>query len=114
MARLGNYLRMHRRARHLTQGELAFLFGYVDQSIIARLERDKRTITLVVARACQVILGVEPQAVFPSLFDSIETGIADRVRELRDRLLRDRPTQKTLAKLAMLQEVLKSIAEQEV
>src|SRR5579862_3783188 len=109
MARLGNYLRMHRRKRHLTQGELAFLFGYVDQSIIARFERDKRAITLAVAHACQLIFGVEPQAVFPTLFEGIEADIADRVRQLRDRLLHDGQTQKTLAKLEMLQEVLNSI-----
>lgn len=117
MGRLPNYLRTQRRRWHLTQEELAFLFGYFDQSIIARLEHDERTITLAVAYMCQLLFGIEPKEVFPLLFDNIEASAIERMHELRGKLLQGQPTQKKQAKLALLQDALDRLAiptEQEV
>jgi transcriptional regulator with XRE-family HTH domain len=106
MRKLRNYLRVHRRRWHLTQEELAFLFGYETESIISRFEHDERVITLAVATACQTIFGVEPRELFPALFASVEQGVVERMYELRDRLAQSELTQRTLAKLELLQEAL--------
>src|SRR5580692_1616725 len=106
MGRLRNYLRTYRRQWHLTQEELAFLFGYLDQSMITRLEQEERAITLAVAHASALLFGVKPSEVFPTLFESIEADVFARIRELRDRLLQSEPTQRTLAKLELLDQVL--------
>jgi transcriptional regulator with XRE-family HTH domain len=109
MRTLRNYLRVYRRRWHLTQEELAFLFGYDAESIISRFEREERVITLAVATACQTIFGVEPKEVFPALFASVEQSVVQRMYELRDRLAQSELTQGTLAKLDLLQEALSRI-----
>jgi len=102
MGRLRNYLRTYRRQWHLTQEELAFLFGYQDQSIIARLEQDERTITLAVAHASELLFGVKPIEVFPAVVAGIEADVLTRMREMHERLLQNKPTQRTLVKLELL------------
>jgi transcriptional regulator with XRE-family HTH domain len=109
MRALRNYLRVYRRRQHLTQEELAFLFGYDAESIISRFESEERMITLAVAIACQTIFGVEPKEMFPALFASLEQRVVERMYELRDRLTQSRMTQRTLAKLELLQEALTRI-----
>jgi transcriptional regulator with XRE-family HTH domain len=109
MRTLRNYLRVYRRRWHLTQEELAFLFGYEDESIISRFENEERTITLAVAIACQTIFGVEPSEVFPVLFASLEQSVVQRMYELRDQLAQSELTQRTLVKLELLQEALRRI-----
>ena len=106
MGKLGNYLRAYRRRWYLTQEELAFLLGYEGHPNIGRLEREERAITLAVAAACQTIFGVEPREMFPGFFESIEKKVIYRMHQLRDRLLQSKPTQRTLAKLELLQEAL--------
>ncbi len=109
MRALRNYLRVYRRRWHLTQEELAFLFGYDAESIISRFESEERTITLAVAIACQTIFGLEPKEMFPALFVSLEQNVVQRMYELRDRLAQSDMTQRTLAKLELLQEALRKI-----
>jgi transcriptional regulator with XRE-family HTH domain len=109
MGRLGNYLRVHRRRSHLTQEELAFLFGYLDQSIIGRLERDERVITLAVARACELIFGVESKEIFSALFENVDKGVVDRMQKLRERLSHGPPVSKTSAKLELLHNALSRV-----
>jgi DNA-binding XRE family transcriptional regulator len=110
MHKLRNYLRVYRRRWHLTQEELAFLIGYEAESIISRLEREERTITIAVAYACQTIFGLEPNELFPAIYKDVEERVAHRMHELRDKLLQSAPTQKTLAKLELLQEALGRIS----
>jgi transcriptional regulator with XRE-family HTH domain len=110
MGKLRNYLRTYRRRWHLTQEELAFLIGYEAESIISRFEREERTITLAVASACQTIFGVEPKELFPALVESVDEAVVQRMHELRERLVQSKVSQKTLAKLELLQEALGRIA----
>jgi transcriptional regulator with XRE-family HTH domain len=100
---------VYRRRWHLTQEELAFLFGYDAESIISRFESEERTVTLAVAIACQTIFGVKPSEVFPVLFESAEQSVVQRMYVLRDRLARSELTQRTVAKLELLQEALRRI-----
>lgn len=109
-------MRFYRRRWQLTQEELAFLFGYSDQSIVARFEQDERAITLAVAHGCELIFGVEPKEIFPTLFESVEESLVNRLHDLYERLSQAEPTQRTLAKLELLQSALKRLtatAEQE-
>ena len=109
MRALRNYLRVYRRRCHLTQEELAFLFGYEAESIVSRFESEERAITLAVAIACQTIFGVEPRELFPALYASLELSVSQRMYELRDSLAQSEITQRTLAKLDLLHEALSRI-----
>jgi len=109
MGRLPNYLRTYRRQRRLTQEELAFIFGYLDQSQIGRLERDERPITLAVAHTCHLIFGIEPREVFPAFFAGVEENVYRRIHELQECLNEGAPTQPTLAKLEVLYEAIHRI-----
>jgi transcriptional regulator with XRE-family HTH domain len=109
MGRLRNYLRVQRRKWHLTQEELAFLLDYLNQGMIARLESEERGVTLIVAHACELILGVPPRELFPALLESIEERTLARMRELRDRIKERAPSQKALAKLELLEQAIARI-----
>ena len=109
MGRLRSYLRVHRRRWHLTQEELAFLLGYADQSIIARLEQDERAVTLGVAYTCELLFGVEPREVFPMLFEKIKTSAVERIYDLHGQLLQSSSAPKTLAKLELLQQAIRRL-----
>lgn len=106
MVKSRNYLRARRRQWQLTQRELAFLFGYTDRSIISRLERHERTITLAVVRACELLFGCEPEDIFPTLFEQVEASLAARLHELHEKLARRTPTARTAAKLKLLEQAL--------
>jgi DNA-binding XRE family transcriptional regulator len=109
MRALRNYLRVYRRRWQLSQEELAFLFGYDAESIVSRFESEERTITLAVAIACQTIFGVTTKDMFPALYASLEQSVLERMYKLRDRLAQSEMSQRTLAKLELLQEALKRI-----
>jgi transcriptional regulator with XRE-family HTH domain len=110
MPRLDNYLRTQRRLRRLTQGELAFLFGYLDQSIVGRLERDERVITLPVAHTCHLVFGLEPRDIFPAFFAGVEVNLYRRLSDLQDRLKRDLPAQPVATKLELIHEAINRLA----
>ncbi|HTV29047.1 MAG TPA: helix-turn-helix transcriptional regulator [Xanthobacteraceae bacterium] len=109
MGRLRNYLRVQRRKWHLTQEELAFLLGYLNQVMVARLEGEERAITLTVAHACELIFGVTSSDLFPTLLEDVETRVLARMHELRDRLKQSAPSQKALAKLVVLEQAIARI-----
>lgn len=109
MGKLRNYLRVQRRRWHLTQEELAFLLGYMNQAMIARLEQEERAVTLAVAHTCEVIFGVTPREMFPALLEGVEERVLARTYDLMDRLKQSTTSQKALAKLELLQEVISRI-----
>jgi DNA-binding XRE family transcriptional regulator len=109
MGRLRNYLRVQRRKWHLTQEELAFLLGYLNQAMVARLEGEERGVTLTLAHASEVIFGVKPRDMFPALLEDVEARVLERMHELRDRLKQSAPSQKVIAKLELLEEAIARI-----
>lgn len=109
MVSSGNYLRALRRRWHLTQEELAFIFGYTDHSIISHLERQERSVTFAVAHTCHVLFGCGPSDVFPALYQQVETNLAARIRTMLERLELAKQTTGTKAKLQLLQEVSKRL-----
>ena len=106
MGRLSSYLRVHRRKWHLTQDELAFLLGYLNQPIIARLERGERAVTVAVAHTCELVFGVEPRELFPALFEGVEERVLARLHELHKRLTAEDASGRTLAKLQLLEDAI--------
>jgi DNA-binding XRE family transcriptional regulator len=110
MGRLRNYLRMQRRKWHLTQEELAFLLGYLNQSTVARLEGEEPGVALTVAHACEVILGAKPRELFPALLEDVEVRVLARMHELRDRLKESALSQKTQAKIEALERAIARLA----
>lgn len=109
MGRLRNYLRVQRRTWHLTQEEMAFLLGYLNQSIIGRLEREERAVTLAVAHACEVVFGIGLRDLYPALLESVEQRTLGRLLELRERIAKATSSEKTLAKLKLLQQAIRRL-----
>lgn len=104
--RISNHLRAYRRSRGLTQAELAFLFGKQSATNISRSERGERLGTIDVAFACQVIFGIEPSHIYPGLFEQIREDVIRRIHDLRSRLRAGPRTQRTAAKLRLLEDAL--------
>lgn len=110
MGRLRNYLRVHRRRWQLTQEQLAFFFGYAEQSIIARLERDERAIALHVAYGCELLFSARPRDVFSAAIDRVEESLVQRIHALRDRLSQTGAGQNVAVKLQLLHDAMRRIA----
>ena len=104
---LSNYLRTHRRKSGLTQQETAFLLGFDSGQIISRYERHARMPTLQTVLACQVIFGVNPRELFPSLYRKVEKQTLRRICLLTKRL--DAQSQSPI--VIRKQEVLKQAIE---
>ena len=106
MVKSGNYLRALRRRWHLTQEELAFLFGYTDHSIVSHLERQERPITLSVAYASHVLFGCESKDIFPAPYRQVEEGLAGRIPKMLEQLQLAKQTAGTSAKRQLLRQAL--------
>lgn len=104
--RVGNYLRVRRRQWALTQKEIAFLFGYQNEAIVSRFERQERKITLAIGFACQLVFDSEPREIFPALFEQVEDGVVRRMLELYERLKQSEPSERTRTKLRLLHDAL--------
>jgi transcriptional regulator with XRE-family HTH domain len=76
------YLRTHRRVWGLTRLELASLFGLRSAGHISRLEHGKRTPSVEVALACQVIFGISPSAMFPHVHTLVEEKVVRNIYRL--------------------------------
>lgn len=104
--RISNHLRAYRRSRGLTQTELTFLFGEQSATNISRSERGERVGTMDLAFACQVIFGIEANHIYPGLFEQIREEVIQRIHDLRERLREVPRTQRTAAKLRLLEDAL--------
>jgi transcriptional regulator with XRE-family HTH domain len=79
-------LRWLRRRWGLTQKELAILLGDKSGTAVSRLECQERQPSLEAAFGCQVLFGVAPPDLFPSLFTEVEEDVVGRIRGLYDAL----------------------------
>jgi transcriptional regulator with XRE-family HTH domain len=107
-------MRAQRRQWHLSQKELAFLFGYKNESIVSRLERHERSLTFATLRACIVIFGSGIDDIFPALSKEADNRLLQRMHELRAELERSGLSRKTETKLRLLQAAIARLAEGEV
>lgn len=71
------YLRTHRRVWGLTQEETAKLVGLKSASAISRLEsaKRKRGPSYETALACQVLFGIEPRDMYPTIHRKVEEEV---------------------------------------
>ena len=71
------YLRTHRRVWGLTQAEIADLLGLRSASAVSCLERSKRKRgpTYETALACQVLFGIEPRDMYPTIHRQVEERV---------------------------------------
>src|SRR4051812_26389174 len=98
------YLRTHRRRWALTQGELAFLIGTKGNTIVSRIEDQKRSPSLAAAFICELVFATPLVDIFPGLVSEITEGVLERARILYDDLQGD-PTNETRIKLDFLENV---------
>lgn len=75
------HLRKHRRLWGLSAKELTVLLGLKDPARLSRLEHGKRTPSIEVAFACQVLFGVEPSKMFPQLYALAEDRMMRYIAE---------------------------------
>jgi DNA-binding XRE family transcriptional regulator len=104
--RVTSYLRSHRRRWGLTQGEVAYLLGLKNGSVVSRIERERRRPKLPVALACQVVFDIPTVELFPGLFTEVEDAVMRRTYHLHERL-QGNQSASTRTKLDLLDEVLK-------
>src|SRR5690349_17605868 len=71
------YLRTHRRVWGITQAELAKLLALECASCVSRLERGKckRGPSYETALACQVLFGIEPRDMYPTIHQQVEERV---------------------------------------
>jgi transcriptional regulator with XRE-family HTH domain len=71
------YLRTQRRVWGLTQAEVAKLLGLQSASEVSRLEHSthKRGPNFETALACQVLFGLEPRNLYPSIHRQVEERV---------------------------------------
>jgi transcriptional regulator with XRE-family HTH domain len=103
---ISNRLRALRRARGLTQAELAFLLGVESATTISRIEHSSRPSGLEFAFGCQEIFGLEAGQIYGRLYARVSTGVIVRMRVLQAELRAALPTNRTRAKLKFLEEAI--------
>ena len=71
------YLRTHRRVWGLTQREVAQLLDLKSASVVSRLEnaKRKRGPNYETALACQVLFGIEPRDMYPTIHRQVEERV---------------------------------------
>ena len=106
MKRLDCYVYTHRRARGLTQPELAFLLGWKSGSPISLLEKSGREPKLTIAFALEILFGAGSADLFPKLLVAAEDELMRRDYELRQRLKRH-PSKKSEVKILLLDQAMK-------
>lgn len=82
-----SFLRSYRRRSGLTQSELAYLAGLSDGSCVSKFECLRREPDLRTAMACEAILQVSAQDLFPDTADEVELAIRQRADVLYQELI---------------------------
>jgi DNA-binding XRE family transcriptional regulator len=78
-----HYLRTFRKRSALTQVDIACFLGARSGAKVSRLERLSRFPNLKTAFACQAILGVPADRLFPGIFTTVCGSVTERARVLR-------------------------------
>lgn len=81
-----NYLRTKRREWALTQKELAYLLGRKSPAHISRVEQGSRKPQIDIALGGEVLFGLTPEQLFPTLYADIEESVLARAATLYEKL----------------------------
>lgn len=82
---LPNYLHANRKRLALSQAEVAFLLGVIDDGKVCRYERFARAPTLEAALACEVIFQRPMSELFAGTYQRVEAKVAARAKVLAQR-----------------------------
>ena len=105
-SRLPNYLKTYRKRAGLSQDEVAFLLGCQSGAKVSRYERLARQPSLETILAYEVLFGTPASELFAGVYAKVEQRLKRRVRRMIARLSEDKPTKRTLRKLAALNALL--------
>jgi DNA-binding XRE family transcriptional regulator len=83
-----NYLKVHRRKSGLSQRELGFLVGYVNEGQVRRHERSRTTPPLLVALAYEIVFQVPVSAIFVGIQSSVAHSVEKSLGEFKTDLER--------------------------
>ena len=80
---VGNYIRVHRRRRGLSQRELGILVGYGHGYAVGRHERSNAAPPLLVALAYEVIFEIPVAQLFPGFHSVVRQSVARNLQDLK-------------------------------
>lgn len=86
---VGNYLRVHRRRRGLSQRELGILIGYGHGAAVGRHERSNAAPPLLIALAYEIIFQVPVAQLFPGFHLVVTQYVGRNMQELKEALERE-------------------------
>lgn len=81
-----NYVRTFRQRHALTADELAYLINQSSHARISKIEVGRRAPNLEGALGLQVLFRQQPRQLFPGLYEVVEEGVMQRVKEMLDDL----------------------------
>lgn len=90
----------------LSQLELAHILGFTSAVPVSRHERSATVPNLLTALGYEIIFRVPVSELFPGLYQTIETGIEERLAELEDELQQSTAKGRTAAVIARKLEFL--------
>lgn len=99
---LENYIRTLRKRAGLSQEELAFLLGGIEDATVSRHEAFERQPRLRTALLYSAILGVDPRELFAGLYEDEQQEARKRAGELLKTLEGQLPTRTLERKLELL------------
>ena len=85
-AQVTSYLRSHRLRSGMSQRELAELVGIIEHHQVSTHERATAVPTLLVALSYQAVFCVPVSELFPDLYETILTGVEDRLTRTKQAL----------------------------
>ena len=80
---VGNYVRVHRRRRGLSQRELGILIGYAHGSAVGKHERSNSMPSLVIALAYEVIFDIPVGQIFVGFRSVVAQSVARNLQDLK-------------------------------
>lgn len=103
------YLRTYRKKFGLTQREAALLVGMETGQIVSRHESKARMPSLKTAIAYQIVFDVPLRALFPEIYQDVEYLVLKRALALRQKLHKQKGSQRTQHKLRYMEELIRTI-----
>lgn len=84
-----NYLAAHRKRWALTKKELAHLIGFQSHNAVTRCETSLGEPATRFLLGCEVVFGLSPRVIFPTLYTRVEDLVMGRAA-LLDEAIRER------------------------
>ena len=109
-AKLPNYIRTHRKRAHLTQKEMAFLFGFKTSAHICRHERSEQKPNLQTSLAYEILFHTPVRNLFSGVHQDVERKLMYRIRLLILNLAKSGHSRVKARKIEILNDFLRERA----